>query len=130
MAAMLVQEGMNQGPWPSVRAPSVMGTAAISNCQPVSTMAAARGGRRLRISVPTAHPTPASKPRAKPAGACAKAPRPAWTSRPTDAAPKASAVSMRRVSLSPRKAVPINAAHSGMVKPSTAACPEGIITAA
>ena len=69
MAARLVQEGTNQGPWPSAKAPSVIGTDEISNCQPVSTMAAARGGRRLRISVPTAQPTPARRPSAKPAGA-------------------------------------------------------------
>jgi len=60
---------------PSLRAyssaPMVVGTAVMSNCQPVSTVAGTMTLRRFRISVPTAQPRPAVRPSKKPSGAWA-----------------------------------------------------------
>ena len=68
---MLCHEGTNHRPSPSHSAPIVVGTAVISNCQPVSTVAGTSTLPRFRISVPMAQPSPADRPSAKPSGALA-----------------------------------------------------------
>ena len=71
MTSRLVREGMNQPPSLNQKAPAARGTPATSSCQPVNTSGEAAMGRRFRMRVPAAQPSPASRPSAKPSGAFA-----------------------------------------------------------